>query len=90
MMDAWPFHALERRAYGAIVADPPWYFRTRTTVVSDRDPQQHYPVMGVQDIAALPVRDLAAPDAHLFLWANGATCRWRALPRQGRTSRRAR
>lgn len=67
----WPLSPLEKRAYGCICADPPWYFRTRTTVVSDRDPQQHYPVMGVQDIAALPVKDIAAPDAHLFMWVTG-------------------
>jgi N6-adenosine-specific RNA methylase IME4 len=65
------YRGLPEGKYAAIVADPPWYFRTRTTVVSDRDPQQHYPVMGVADIAALPVRALARPDAHLFLWATG-------------------
>jgi N6-adenosine-specific RNA methylase IME4 len=31
--------------------------------------------MGIDDIAALPVRDLAAPDAHLFLWATGPCLR---------------
>ncbi len=39
-MTDWPFGDMQRGAYGVIVADPPWYFRTRTTVVSDRDPQQ--------------------------------------------------
>lgn len=67
----WPLLPLERKAYGAIVADPPWYFRARTTVVSDRDPQNHYPVLGVQDIVALPVKDIAAADCHLFLWVTG-------------------
>ena len=67
----WILDPLERGAYGAIVADPPWYFRTRTTVVSDRDPQNHYAVMSAAEIAALPVKDVAAPDAHLFLWVTG-------------------
>lgn len=66
-----PFADLKRDHYGAILADPPWYFRTRTTVVSDRDPQQHYPVMGAADICAMPVGQLADKDAHLFLWATG-------------------
>ncbi len=70
-MTDWPFEGLERGAYGAIVADPPWYFRSRTTVVSDRDPQRHYPVMSKAAIMALPVKELAAPDAHLFLWVTG-------------------
>jgi N6-adenosine-specific RNA methylase IME4 len=67
----WPLFPLERKAYGAIVADPPWYFRTRTKIVSDRDPQNHYPVLGISDIAALPVKEIAAPDAHLFMWVTG-------------------
>lgn len=71
MSKPWFFDPLKRGAYGVIVADPPWYFRTRTTVVSDRDPQNHYRVMGVDDIAAMPVRELAAADAHLFMWATG-------------------
>ena len=57
--------------FKTICADPPWYFRTRTTVVSDRDPQRHYPVMPVAEIAALPVSAIASPDAHLWLWATG-------------------
>lgn len=65
------FDGLPRGHYRAIFADPPWYFRTRTTVVSDRDPQQHYRVMGAPDICAMPVGGLADKDAHLFLWATG-------------------
>jgi N6-adenosine-specific RNA methylase IME4 len=71
-----PFSGLRRR-YRAIVADPPWHFRARTTLqmsnwTSRRDAEKHYPVMGVDDIAALPVRDLAHPEGcHLFLWATG-------------------
>ena len=57
--------------FKTIAADPPWYFRTRTSVVSDRDPQRHYPVMPLKEISALPVSAIAAPDAHLWLWATG-------------------
>lgn len=71
MSGDWPFGDLQRRSYGCISADPPWYFRTRTTTVSNRDPQQHYPVMTIDKILALPVREIAAPDCHLFLWATG-------------------
>lgn len=31
-------------------------------------PERHYQTMSVADIAALPVRDCATPDAHLWLW----------------------
>lgn len=74
------FSCLQTHYYGAIVADPPWHFRARTTLqmsnwTSRRDAEKHYTVMGVDDIAALPVGELAAKDAHLFLWATGPCLR---------------
>lgn len=70
-------HNLPRAGqYGMIVADPPWHFRARTALqmtnwTSRRDAEKHYNVMGVDDIAAMPVKELAAPDAHLLLWITG-------------------
>jgi N6-adenosine-specific RNA methylase IME4 len=66
--------------YRCILADPPWHFRARTELqrsnwVSRRDAEKHFQVMGIDDIKALPVRDLAAKDAHLFLWATGPCLR---------------
>lgn len=59
--------------FGAVLADPPWFFRTRTEFVSRRDPRHHYKggVMSAAQITALPVGDYALPDAHLFLWVTG-------------------
>ena len=57
--------------FACILADPPWYFRTRTGAVSDRDPRQHYDVMTLDDICAMPVREAASADAHLFMWVTG-------------------
>lgn len=54
-----------------LYADPPWFFRSRTAVISSRDARQHYEVMGRKDIEALPVRPILAADAHLFLWVTG-------------------
>lgn len=67
---------LPRNHFGAIVVDPPWHFRARTALqvgnwTSRRDAEKHYPVMGLNEIMALPVRELALPDAHLFLWTTG-------------------
>lgn len=72
----WPFGAMVPGSYAAIVADPPWHFRARTPLqmsnwTSRRDAEKHFTVMGTEDIMRLPVRDLAAPDAHLFLWVTG-------------------
>jgi len=68
------------KRYAAILADPPWHFRARTALqmsnwTSRRDAEKHYPVMGVDDIKALPVQDMAAKDAHLFLWTTGPCLR---------------
>lgn len=74
------FTGLERRKYAAIVADPPWHFRARTALqtrnwTSARDAEKHYAVMGIDAIMAMSVRDLAARDAHLFLWTTGPNLR---------------
>lgn len=57
------------RKYAIIYADPPWQFDvwSRETGL-EKCPDQHYPTMTVEDICALPVGDLVAPDALLFLW----------------------
>lgn len=75
-----PFADLQRGHYQCILADPPWHFRARTALqmsnwTSRRDAEKHYPVLGVDDIKALPVRDIAAKDAHLFLWVTGPCLR---------------
>lgn len=75
-----PFAHLPQGSFGAIMADPPWHFRARTALqvgswTSRRDAEKHYQVMGVDDIAALPVKALAAKDAHLFLWTTGPCLR---------------
>ena len=55
--------------FGAIVADPPWSFRTygKQDVAPARGVQP-YSVMSLADIKALPVQDVAAPDCLLFMW----------------------
>jgi N6-adenosine-specific RNA methylase IME4 len=59
--------------FGAILADPPWMFRTWSDKGKDRSAENHYPVMGLDAIAALPVRELAANDCVLFLWSTWPT-----------------
>jgi len=71
---------LPQNHFKAIVADPPWHFRARTALqmsnwTSRRDVEKHYKVMGIDDIKAMPVKDLAAKDAHLFLWVTGPCLR---------------
>ncbi|CAO3445804.1 hypothetical protein [Azospirillum argentinense] len=65
MMD-WPFGDLIPGAYGVIVADPPWKFRTWSDKGDGR--ACPYPTMTIEEIAALPVADLAARDCLLAMW----------------------
>jgi N6-adenosine-specific RNA methylase IME4 len=61
-----------RRSYGTILADPPWPMRGgkggRQGYSKTMSPDVHYPLMTVNQIAALRVRDIAMPDSHLWLW----------------------
>lgn len=54
--------------YSTIVADPPWSYEGKTAPWRSTSGQA-YSLMPLGDIKALPVADLAAPDAHLYLWA---------------------
>ncbi len=63
-----------------VLADPPWHFRARTALqmtnwTSRRDAEKHYAVMGRDDIANMPVKQIAGRDAHLFLWTTGPCLR---------------
>lgn len=62
--------ALPDQHFNVILSDPPWRFEVYNRVTGlDRDASNHYPVMTLDDIKALPVASLAAPNAVLFLWA---------------------
>lgn len=63
--------------YATIVADPPWHYenmgggyawRKGKPSGEGQRPMLTYPMMTVDQIAALPVGDLAKDDAHLYLW----------------------
>ncbi len=60
----------EGKRYNVIYADPPWRLEpySRTTGLN-KAAENHYQTLSSQEIAALPVTDLAAKDAALFLWA---------------------
>jgi N6-adenosine-specific RNA methylase IME4 len=75
-MTDWPFGDLKPRHYQALLVDPPWAFKARTALQtanpgSRRDVERHYGTMDLAAITALPVRELAAKDCHLFLWTTG-------------------
>ncbi len=60
-------------ACGAILADPPWRFSNRTGKMAPEHRRlRRYDTMTMEEIRALPVRDLAAPQSHLYLWVPNA------------------
>lgn len=65
----WPFGNLQPHSYDLIMADPAWHFKTFSEEGEAKAPQAQYRTMSLDDIKALPVLDLAAPDCVLWLWA---------------------
>lgn len=57
--------------FRTILADPPWETHQRGPLGASR----HYRLMSLERIKALPVAQLAQPDAHLWLWVTNATLR---------------
>ena len=52
--------------YSIIYADPPWqYQRSKVQGAAEN----HYPTMSIDELCALPVAEIAAPDSALFMWA---------------------
>jgi N6-adenosine-specific RNA methylase IME4 len=66
-----PFANLPRGHFKAISADPPWSFRGFNEITSERSVEAKYSTMSAPDICALPVREIAARDCHLFIWTTG-------------------
>jgi N6-adenosine-specific RNA methylase IME4 len=53
--------------FQVIVADPPWRYDSGNSLP--------YPTMDIEEIKAMPVRDIAADDAVLWLWTTNAHLR---------------
>jgi N6-adenosine-specific RNA methylase IME4 len=62
-----------KQRFATILADPPWRFTNKTGKVAPEHRRlARYGTMDVVDIAALPVADIAAKTAHLYLWCPNA------------------
>jgi len=62
---------LPRHKFRAIVADPPWTFRSFSPKGEGRSAQRHYQTMSIGDVLHLDVRQVADVNCWLFLWATG-------------------
>ncbi len=50
------------------ITDPPWRFASNSKANPGRNPMRHYDCMTLDEIAALPVREVMAKDSLLFVW----------------------
>lgn len=57
----------QMKKYQIIYADPPWSYRDKA-LSGNRGAICKYPVMGGEDLLAMPVNQIAADDCILFLW----------------------
>ncbi|MFZ8756965.1 MT-A70 family methyltransferase [Microbacterium sp. HMH0099] len=55
--------------FSCIIADPPW----QAGQLGKHGAQGHYNLMSLERIMAMPVKNLAADNAHLYLWCYPAT-----------------
>lgn len=59
----------EGQVYDLLVADPPWKFLTRSDKGKlKKSAECHYRTMTLEEIKALPIARLAAPNCALMLW----------------------
>ena len=54
--------------FSTILADPPWKFKVRSDKGMSRSAENHYPCMSIPEIAAMPVKTMAAKDCTLLMW----------------------
>ena len=62
-----------RRKFATILADPPWQFQNRTGKMAPEHKRlSRYATMTLDDILAMPITEVAADTAHLYLWVPNA------------------
>jgi N6-adenosine-specific RNA methylase IME4 len=63
--------------FSTVLADPPWRFTNRTGKMAPEHRRlSRYNTMTVGEITALPVSQIAASVAHLYLWCPNALLPW--------------
>lgn len=62
-----------RTKFGTVLADPPWRFQNRTGKVAPEHKRlNRYGTLALDEICALPVSEIVADPAHLYLWVPNA------------------
>ena len=68
------FEPLPKDKFAIIYADPPWDYKGQVQHTGAGGPTSggatsHYPTVKLGDLKCLPVKDIAADDSLLFMWA---------------------
>lgn len=73
--------------YQVIYADPPWAYQVWSKKGNGRSAESHYPTMSIEEIADLPVKELADENCALFLWVTFPLLReiWKIIDAWGFT-----
>src|ERR1051326_8683222 len=59
--------------FKTVLADPPWQFANRTGKIAPEHRRlSRYSTLSLDGIASLPVAEITAPTAHLYLWCPNA------------------
>jgi N6-adenosine-specific RNA methylase IME4 len=68
VFESGPFAGLPREHFRVALIDPPWSFRTWSAKGKSKSADRHYACQTLENIIALPVSQLMADDAVMFLW----------------------
>jgi N6-adenosine-specific RNA methylase IME4 len=71
MSAAWPFGDLRPFSFDLVELDPAWRYKLWSAKGEAKSPQAHYPTMSLEEVKALRVGDLVAPEGVVILW-----CTW--------------
>jgi len=70
MIDSY-WYELPPGPFVTVVADPPWRYNDKLGD-GPRGAEAHYPTMPVGEIMCVPVANIMADNAHLYLWCTNA------------------
>lgn len=66
-------NVVKNRAYGTILADPPWQFANRTGKMAPEHKRlNRYRTLTLQEIKEIPVSLVSGENSHLYLWVPNA------------------
>ena len=55
--------------FDLVYADPPWSFKTYSDKGKGKSPDNHYPVLDIEEIKKLNIGSIVNKDSVLLLWA---------------------